>query len=197
MITTVIFDFWGVLATKRFRIFDLVKETLSVDESTHPIFMEYYTKVELGIIDEGEFWQQLCDRLKVSPPEQPQAWSSAYKEITNFDGETLAIASGLRASSYRVAILSNMDPGIGTYLRENNYLKDFEGLFLSYETRLAKPDERAYSNILKVLEVMPQETIFIDDRLENVTAARKLGMQAAVFRGSERLATDLRLFLNE
>jgi len=62
----------------------------------------------------------------------------------------------------------------------------------SAEVHLAKPDAAIFHACLKVVGSRPEECLFIDDRTENVEAARALGMQAVKFVSVQELAVEIR-----
>ncbi len=54
---------------------------------------------------------------------------------------------------------------------------------MSCDIHMIKPDERIYKYLLEKYQLLPKECFFLDDREENVEAARRTGMRAAVFDG--------------
>jgi putative hydrolase of the HAD superfamily len=61
----------------------------------------------------------------------------------------------------------------------------------SYQLGIAKPNPAIYRYALEKLGTQPAETLFIDDKAENVDAAVALGMKGIVFSDVEKLRTDL------
>jgi putative hydrolase of the HAD superfamily len=64
-------------------------------------------------------------------------------------------------------------------------------LVWSFQLGIAKPDPAIYRHTLDELGSRPEETLFIDDKRENVEAARALGIQAIQYSTVERLRADL------
>jgi putative hydrolase of the HAD superfamily len=64
-------------------------------------------------------------------------------------------------------------------------------LVWSYQLRVAKPDPAIYLYALERLGTRPAETLFLDDRQENVDAANALGMKGLIFSTVEQLRLDL------
>ena len=56
------------------------------------------------------------------------------------------------------------------------FLKLFDGLLISGEVKLVKPSQRIYELALQRFNLELTETVFIDDKLENVQVAKKLGL---------------------
>jgi putative hydrolase of the HAD superfamily len=53
----------------------------------------------------------------------------------------------------------------------------FERNFYSHEMGMRKPNPQIYLEALREAELIPEETLFIDDMEENIEAARTTGMQ--------------------
>ena len=68
----------------------------------------------------------------------------------------------------------------------------FEDVVVSGHERLIKPDARIYQVLTARNGLRPEECLFIDDSLANVTSARACGWQAHHFRGADGLAAELR-----
>jgi len=78
------------------------------------------------------------------------------------------------------------------HVRTNcRWIKNFVFQTLSTEVRLIKPDSAIYEHTLHGLGVSAAETLFVDDREENIRAARFLGIRAIQFRSLAQLKSDL------
>ena len=60
-------------------------------------------------------------------------------------------------------------------------------MFLSYKIGFRKPDVRIYKHVLQKLDVAAENILFVDDRLENCTAASSIGMKYHHFQSVEGL----------
>ncbi len=56
---------------------------------------------------------------------------------------------------------------------------------------MAKPDPAIYRHTLQQLGTRPEETLFLDDKIENIDAARTLGIRAIQFSTVDQLRADL------
>ena len=70
----------------------------------------------------------------------------------------------------------------------DQYIKE---MFVSYQIGIRKPDIGIYDYVIQKLNVQPQKILFVDDRLENCTAAGSLGMQYHHFQSVDILRTIL------
>lgn len=75
--------------------------------------------------------------------------------------------------------------------REFDWLPQFDVLVWSFQHKMAKPDPAIYKIVLDRLGTRPDETLFIDDKLANIEAARALGFIALQFSTIEKLRDDL------
>ena len=87
-----------------------------------------------------------------------------------------------RAAGYRTYILSNASDLFFTYFANFGPLEDFDGAVISCQELLLKPEPEIYQRLLSRYGLDPTECLFIDDREENVAAARAFGMRGHVFR---------------
>ena len=63
----------------------------------------------------------------------------------------------------------------------------FDGVMVSSDVHLIKPDTRIYELLCETYDLNPEECVFIDDRPENVEAAKRVGMKGIVFEGDYKV----------
>lgn len=154
--------------------------------------------------DEGKltgvaFWQKFLSDSGIDLPAEADR-KSLVDELNMWDAQLwttqnpamLAWQLQLKQRGLLTAILSNMgDSVLENMKREFDWLSRFDVLVWSYQLRMAKPDPAIYRHVLKELGTRPEETLFLDDKLVNIQAARALGIQAIEFSTVERLRADL------
>lgn len=107
------------------------------------------------------------------------------------DKEMVDYVQKLR-KKYPVYILSNICELHHEHIENTFSISNWaDEVFVSYKERLIKPDVRIFKNVLKRINYEPYETVFIDDREENVIAARELGMHTILFKTPEQFKKDL------
>jgi putative hydrolase of the HAD superfamily len=74
---------------------------------------------------------------------------------------------------------------------EFDWIRKFDCAVFSHEVRLAKPELRIYQHCLEALGTNARETLFIDDREVNITAARTIGLAAIRFASVPQLRAEL------
>ncbi len=111
-----------------------------------------------------------------------EAWNHCLVSIPR---ERLETVRRWREKGHRTYMLSNTNDLHWRYIAANCFggegltLEDcFDGVFLSHEMHLAKPDAEIYRSVLRTLDVRAEDCWFVDDAQVNVEAARKEGLQA-------------------
>ena len=89
---------------------------------------------------------------------------------------TAELIAELKGDSYRLFVLSNMSKEYIDFLRKMPVYQYFDGEVISCEVGLNKPEREIYSLLLDRFSLDPLQTMFIDDRKENVVAAAELGI---------------------
>lgn len=106
--------------------------------------------------------------------------------------DVVPILEELRDRSLGLYALSNFS---GDLFREVSprfdFLTWFDGLLISGDEGIAKPDPAIYELLLDRFDLTAQHTVFIDDRAENVAAARAAGLAGIHFRSAAQLRRDL------
>ena len=147
--------------------------------------------------DEGKltglgYWQKLLREAGL-PPDHAE-------ELNRWDGRLWAVQNpvmvawqlALKQRGLKTAILSNIgDDVYASVEREFAWIHRFDVQVWSYQLGIAKPDPAIYRHTLSELGTRPEETLFIDDKLVNVEAARALGIRAIEFVSVERLREEL------
>jgi putative hydrolase of the HAD superfamily len=108
------------------------------------------------------------------------------------DPDALALVADLRSAGVRCGLATNQPRLQGRYMREDlGYDGLFDHHFYSYLMGVAKPDPAFFDATLATLDVTAAQVLFIDDREDNVTAARDCGLHAVVHRPGDRLRDHL------
>lgn len=89
---------------------------------------------------------------------------------------TAELIAELKAADYRLFVLSNMSKDYIEFLREMPVFQHFEGEIVSCEVGLIKPEREIYNLLLDRYNLVPEQTMFIDDRKPNVDAAAEVGI---------------------
>ena len=186
-IKNIVFDLGGVLVDLDFKSainglqkagFANVKEQLQAFDREG-----IFQKFELGEMTAEEFRSAIRENSTVTltDEEVDALWNLMLLEIPR---EKLELILDLRGK-YMVYLLSNTNSIHWDYVCKNafNYrgfrVNDyFEETFLSYEMHLAKPEKAIFEKMLHKANLLPEETLFIDDSEANCKAAEAIGIHA-------------------
>lgn len=102
---------------------------------------------------------------------------------------TERLIGDLKAAGYRLYVLSNMSREFIDFLRRVPVYGHFDGEVVSCEERTVKPEPRIYEILLDRFGLDPAQTLFIDDRPENIAAAERLGIHGCLFDRHDPQAT--------
>ena len=98
--------------------------------------------------------------------------------VGGFFQKTVDVFYKIKELNYPCFVLSNWSAETYEGMEETYpFLKDFDGKIISGRDFLIKPDPAIYELAISHFDLIPQETLFIDDRLDNIEAAQKLNFQ--------------------
>ncbi len=143
-----------------------------------------FDKYEKGVISSYDFRTELKKYLLKNTTEDKidTAWNAMLLDLP---GERVELLKKIRFT-HCTFLLSNTNDihieEINSYLKKEFKLPDlsslFEKMYLSYKIGMRKPDAEIFEFVLKENNLNPTETLFIDDSIQHVEAAKKLGIEA-------------------
>jgi 2-haloacid dehalogenase len=105
---------------------------------------------------------------------------------------TVEVLAELRAAGVPVYALTNWSAETFGVARERfEFLEWFDGVLVSGEERMIKPDPAIFRLLLDRYGLDPQATFYVDDSEPNVAAADRLGFDAVRFTSPAQLRRDL------
>ena len=91
---------------------------------------------------------------------------------------SIQVLDKLKKQNYDCYVLSNWSAETFVGMTDDYpFLKSFDGLLISGEDKMMKPNAEIYELAITRFNLIPQETVFIDDKLENIEAAKKLNLK--------------------
>lgn len=98
--------------------------------------------------------------------------------VGGFFQKTVDVFYKVKNLNYPCYVLSNWSAETYEGMEETYpFLKDFDGKIISGRDFLIKPDPAIYELAISRFDLIPEETLFIDDRLDNIQAAQNLNFQ--------------------
>jgi len=144
---------------------------------------ELFRLFETGLVDEDAFRNMIRELLEFPDWSEEiidTAWNSLLLDIPPARIELIKELG----KNYRLFLLSNTS---SIHIKQVNKILHaatgierlddlFEKVYLSYEMGLMKPDPAIYLQVLEESGLVAEETLFLDDNADNITAASKLGI---------------------
>jgi len=194
MIKAVIFDFGRVIsAQKPPSLFRRYERELGLEPDTINRLMfdrRAWQNALLGRLTEAQYWEAVGPDLGLTAQSELDAFRRRYRRDEAINTAVVNLIRRLHGR-LKTAVLSNAPRGLEEWLKEWKIRELFDVVFCSGDEGLAKPDPAAFERVLARLEVAPEEAVFIDDTLEHVHAAQRLGMSGLLFTTTEALAEQL------
>jgi epoxide hydrolase-like predicted phosphatase len=151
-------------------------------------------RASTGEITEEAHWQAVAGALNVSRQEADKI-IEAFFSGDRADKTLLDLLRSLRPER-KVGLISNAWSGLRAFITKQKFEDVFDEMIVSAEVGLVKPDPRIYRLALEKLGTQPEESVFLDDVLVNVEAARSVGMSAIQFTQPEKALEELKKLLS-
>jgi putative hydrolase of the HAD superfamily len=194
MIDTIIFDFGDVFINLDKEATPLALKNLGLKEwnsNLDALNLDF----EKGKISETEFilgFQNYIPNATIH--EIREAWNAVLLDFPLYRLEFLQMLS----QKHRLFLLSNTDSihierfqhraGISFY---RDFYQCFEKVYFSFELGMRKPEAAIFEFVIKEHNLLPKNTLFVDDNLQNIESAEKLGLQVWHLQKGEEDVIDL------
>lgn len=191
----IVFDFGGVL----------------VDWNPHHLYDKYFgsrEKAEWFLnniclyswnlqMDGGKPFAEGVAELQAEHPEWSEAiaiYHTRWIEMMNGEIEGMAsVIRRLKMAGYGVYGLTNWSAETFPMIRDTYpVFQEFDGIVVSGEEHLLKPDVAIYKCLLERYDLHAEESLFVDDNADNVAGARNVGMKAIQFTSAVELERELK-----
>lgn len=150
---------------------------LSEDEVVSEVLahLELSRSFDMGKVTPDEFYLQAAQIFKATVDKT--TFFSIYNDIFSINMPVVELLKSLQ-SGYKLVLCSNTDVERFEFVKKKYpEVLLFDKYIVSYEVGFMKPHPRIYEAALEEAGTKPEESVFIDDREENIIAAEKLGLQ--------------------
>jgi putative hydrolase of the HAD superfamily len=184
-IKNIIFDLGGVLVhidpEKTAIAFAELSKKPPVDIMELHRSRNFFVDYEKGLIDDMAFRDHIRDFLKRDLPDESidKAWGELLLDFPQNKVELLYEAR----KKFRTFLLSNTNnihrikfEKQFKELTQANFRDYFENVHYSFEMHARKPDKEIFLRVLEENNLLPKETLLIDDSLPNIETAKSLGI---------------------
>ncbi len=139
-----------------------------------------FLELEEGRISPDDFYKAIMAEAPVTREMIDEAFFKFLEGIPQYKMEMLLELK----KKYKILMLSNTNHIMFSWLRKEYFGNDgrtisdyFDELFLSYEMGVAKPNPEIFRQLIEEHGVVPEETLFFDDGIRNIEAAKEFGFK--------------------
>ncbi len=179
MIKNIIFDMGGVLIDYNpekvvYGMFD--KETADI------LLKEVYRNQlwadkDRGIITPAEIMQKVKNNIPAEVFEKTCEMVDNYYPYMPVFERMYGFVEMLKAKGFGIYLLSNASPDFHERRSGIPALSLFDGVIISADHKLLKPEKEIYEKLYETFSLKPEECFFIDDVQANIDGAAATGMQ--------------------
>lgn len=190
-IETIIFDLGGVLIDWNPRY--VYRHMFMTEDAVEHFLSEICTSHWNEEQDAGRSFADATTVLIDKYPHYAKEITAYYGKWEHMLGDqihgTVEILQNLKKDSrFRLYALTNWSAeSFPVALEKFDFLHWFEGILVSGEEKMKKPDPAIFELMLERYKVDKDKALFIDDNMANVNAARNMGIESIQFTGSEQL----------
>lgn len=194
------FDYGGVVfglpgSLHMLPVAELLDMPLDVLRKT---FFESHQKVNIEkTMDWIELWKHISTIL--GHPEKHQAvvdLLEACDKNQKVNQDIIDLIGTLHTSGYKIGLLSNYGEGLRDRLNQQGIISNFNVIGISSEMGLMKPQKEAFLKFCNMLEVQPNELIYVDDTQRSLETAESVGYTPILYLDFDDLhnkLTDLKV----
>lgn len=134
-----------------------------------------------GLIDTGYISRQQAidivqDRTNHSNDDLISYFWNHYNDYSFIDNRVLNIINNLKNNGYKVYLLSNINLHTYNSIEQSGLFNIVDGYILSYQVHKIKPFIGIYNELINKYNIKTNESLIIDDNINNVKTANKLGI---------------------
>lgn len=196
-IKTLVFDFGGVLIDWNphylyQKIFD--------DEEEMIWFLKNVCTPEWNLeLDKGYPFERAVADLQNKYPEYKEPIRAYHERWPEMMGDAIhgsvAILKEVQRKHYPVYGLTNWSAETFPFAYDRyDFLKSLDGIVVSGTEKMVKPDPEFYNVLIERYHIKPEESLFIDDKKENVERAKQIGFWGVNFTSASDLRQALKSF---
>ncbi len=148
-------------------------------------------KYETGLVTRQEFFDAVCETTGYAG--DLEEFAGFFADIFTPIDPMVELHSALREARIPTYIFSNTNDLAISHIRKNfPFFNNFDGYILSYEVGAMKPDAKIYEALEKMAGKRGPDVLYLDDRLENISAGAARGWQVILQETPEKTLAAIR-----
>lgn len=149
--------------------------------------------LDRGVITETEVAAKIASESILSVDELLRCFEVVRESLVDFP-KSIELIGEMKTAGIPLYVLSNMSVVNAVYLRTRPYFDLFDGIVISAEEKLIKPDTALFQVVTDRYQLDASNMVFIDDSLPNIKAAESIGMHGVHFKASDNCYSTIRKY---
>jgi len=155
------------------------------------IFSHDWQQFDRGMLTELQLLERLQLTTGFSRNEVLDLFAAVRGHLSE-KPETVKLVRALHQRGFDIYCLSNMPVPMYEHLRRQHTFWDvFQGVVVSGEIQMMKPEPQIYLHLLERFGLIARESVFVDDMQANVDAAKAVGLHAIRFQNATQCQQEL------
>ena len=195
-VETIIFDLGGVLIDWNPKY--VYRQIFNGDEEKVDWFLDNICTSDWNVEQDAGRTFKDATQFLISQYPQYEEWIRIYYDRWEdmlggpIQDSVLLLDKLKKANTHQLYALTNWSAeAFPVALQRYDFLQHFEGILVSGEEKMRKPFPKIYELILDRYKLNAEKSVFIDDNLDNVLGAQKVGMKAIQYKNSQQLVNEL------
>ncbi|MFW9988830.1 MAG: HAD family hydrolase [Candidatus Odinarchaeota archaeon] len=195
MIKNIIFDLGNVLIN--FRPIEFIESftkdsKLSENFAEKIFFSDTWVNLDRGILS----WRDAKNIFQAQHPDEQLLIDflfNNWKELLSPIKRNIQVLKYLKQEGFSIFILSNYIDEPFEYIKNKyDFFSLLDGLVVSFQEKLIKPEIQIYQILVDRYNLIPNESIFLDDHKKFLEPAKKLGIYTLLIQPQTDIKTELR-----
>ncbi|MGC8903062.1 MAG: HAD family hydrolase [Fervidobacterium sp.] len=165
-------------------------------ESAEFLDKHLFNSLEWNLMDKGKLTEdQLWDIFVERFPHYSTVIQDLKYNVTSLlveIKENTRLLRPLKDFGFKLYVLSNFSNGNFDYVvKRFDFFNYFDGMVISSHVGQIKPDKEIYETFIKIYKLDPKQSLFIDDKRENIQTAKELGFHVIHLTDHSLLKSEL------
>lgn len=201
MIKNIVFDLGNVLMEYNPQKY---LEKFEFDEKTREILYKVIFQSNDWIEYDRGIYRHNTDLIKKIVKDNPNleneiklVLQKKWVKMHSIKENTVKFLKDLKNQGFKIYILSNISEDSYKFASQYDFFNFVDGGVYSYELHICKPNKEIYKKLLDKYNLVPKDTIFIDDMLPNIKSANELGINGIQFTTLNEVKQKVKILIDK
>ncbi len=189
------FDYGGVIFGRSSMAFNDGAAAIFNVESDKllKVYFQNNNRLNLGEMTWEELWKHIAVELNCADKQEAiMEFIVRWGRDQKLNLDVVELIKVLKTAGYKIGLLSNYNSGLHQMLEEQKIDNYFDVVGISSEMGVMKPNVEAFSSFCNMLNVQPDELVYIDDTPKSLETSGDVGYTPILFQNFDKLYQDLK-----